>query len=269
MNNIRSRFRSSLIIISLCFMLVPLFITAAGTVSAQNESTNASDPRLVYVIPVQQTIESGLEKFLVRAFAEAEEAKADVIILRISTFGGSVEAADNIGELIRTSPIETIAFVEGKAISAGSYISLNANQIYMSPGSSIGAAAVVTIDGSRVEDSKTIATWSGMMVSAAEMNGRNPEYAVGMVDDRHIVEVPEIGKTYGEGTLISFTADEAVAAGYAEGKANSLNDLLSQLNADQAHVEYVELTFAEKLARFLTNPFVMPILLLIVKAHTY
>lgn len=219
--------------------------------------------RLVYVIPIEQTIESGLQRFLERSFAEAEKHHASHIILRINTLGGSVEAAMGIGELIRLSPIPTIAFIEGKAISAGSYIALNANEIAMAKGSTIGAAAVVDISGNRVEDSKIVATWVGEMESAALLNGRNTLYAAGMVDDRLNVEVKEIGETFGPGELIVFNYEQALAAGYAEVLASNINEIIDHIGIEQPEIVEIKPSFAERLARILTNPFVMPLLLLI------
>lgn len=240
-------------------MIAPVF--AYG--SAEESASASTHSRLVYVIPVEQTIESGLQSFLTRAFAEAEKQNANHIILKINTLGGSVEAAMEIGELIRSSPIPTVAFIEAKAISAGSYIALNANQIVMAPASTIGAAAVVDISGKRIEDSKVIATWVGEMESAASLNNRNTKYAAGMVDDRIVVEVPEIDKTFKAGELIVFTDQEALKAGYAEAIKSNVNEVVQYLGVENAEIEVVKLTFAERLARVLTNPFVMPILLLV------
>jgi membrane-bound serine protease (ClpP class) len=253
---IRPRARSPVILLGLVLLLA-----VCSGLAAQRASADPSD--VVYVIPIEQTIESGLQSFLERAVAEAERSHADAIVFTINTFGGSVGAADGIGELIRFSRIPTVAFIQGKAISAGSYIALNAEQIVMADGSSIGSAAVVDLSGNRVTDSKTIAAWSGMMKSAAELRGRNPLYAAGMVDDQIVVEVPEIGKTYGKGVLISFTAKEALAAGYAEALASNLDGVLAHIGMADAQVIEVKPTIAENLARFLTNPYVMTILLLL------
>ena len=253
--------KASGVVLRVLAFLLCFWGVAAGLFGLAAHSTAASG--LVYVIPVEQTIESGLESFLKRGIEEAEKAGADVIVLRINTLGGAVNAAIGIGEAIRSSRVPTVAFVQGKAISAGSYIALNADQIVMAPGSSIGAAAVVDISGNRVTDSKTIAAWAGQMRSAAEINGRNPDYAEGMVDDSKVIEVPEIGKTFGKGELISFTAEEALKAGYAETVASDLTGVLEHLGMEDAAVETVEPTVSERLARFLTNPAVMTILLLL------
>jgi membrane-bound serine protease (ClpP class) len=258
--------KNSLLIKFRAFFMITAIMAGAVFLAAPADAQtaeNESGPKIVYIIPVEQTIETGLQKFLTRAFNEAEEAGADHIILEINTFGGRVDAAIGIGELIRNSPIPTVAYIKGKAISAGSYISLNAHQIVMAPGSSIGAAALVTVSGERVEDSKTIATWVGMMTAAAEMRGRNAQYAAGMVDDQMVVEVKEIGKTFGKGELITFTYQEAVRAGYAEATAENEREVLALINAENSRVVRVEMTPAESLARFLTHPFVSTLLLLI------
>ena len=253
---IRLRARAPLALLGLA-----LLAAVCSGFNAQRAFAAPSD--LVYVIPVEQTIESGLQRFLERAVEEAEQVRADAIIFSINTFGGALDAADGIGELIRFSTVPTVAYVQGKAISAGSYIALNAEQIVMANGSSIGSAAVVDLSGNQVTDSKTIAAWSGMMEAAAELRGRNPLYAAGMVNDQLVVEVPEISKTFGKGVLISFTAQEAVAAGYAEGLASNLDDVLAHIGMADAQVVEVKPTIAENLARFLTNPYVMTILLLL------
>lgn len=238
-------------------------------VEPQGESGNGTDRlsedygRLVYVIPIEQTIETGLERFLSRAFDEAERHQASRIILRINTLGGSVDAALGIGERIRTSDVPTIAYIEGKALSAGSYIALNADQIVMGVGSTIGAAAVVDLAGNRIEDSKIVSSWVSAMTAAAKLNGRNPEYAAGMVDDQRTVHVAEIDRTFGPGELISFDHDDAVKAGYAEAVARNLDEVVRWTGIERPEVVEVEPTAAEKLARFLTNPYVMTLLLLV------
>jgi membrane-bound serine protease (ClpP class) len=242
-------------------LLLAAILVPAGYAYAEQDELTSSQP--VYVIPVKHTIETGLQKFLERALLEAEEAQAKVIILELDTFGGRVDSAEEIGELIRSSKIPTIAFIHGKAVSAGSYIALNANRIVMDPGSSIGAAAVVSVAGERVTDSKIVAHWASVMRSAAELRDRNPQIAEGMVDENIVVAMPEIEKTKKKGEIISLSAKEALKVGYAEHIANDLKEVLNYAEANGHPVVAVELSPAEQLARWLTNPVVMTILLLI------
>lgn len=223
--------------------------------------TPASAP--VVVIPLQGTIDSGLEKFTARAIREAEQSGAAVIVFEINTLGGSVEAAVGIGEWIRSSQVPTIAFVHGKAISAGSYIALNANQIVMEPGSSMGAASVVDVTGNAIEDPKTTAFWVRHMRSAAELRGRDPLIAEGMADKNTVVPMPEINRTVEKGEIVSLTPDEAVKVGYAEKIASSMDEVIQFAGAEGRQVLTIEVTAAENLARFLTNPWVSLLLLII------
>lgn len=244
-------------------VMLGIGVQAASTTSPGGSAAESSPAKLVYVVPVHQTVESGLYSFLKRAFADAEQAKAAAIVLDIDTPGGRLDSAEQIGKLIRSSPAPTTAFVHGRAVSAGSYIALNAGQIVMAPGSMIGAASVVDGAGNDVESAKIISYWSGEMRSAAELGGRNPDIAEGMVDKRAVVAMPQIGRTSEAGDIISLTAEEAMKVGYAEKIASSLDETIAHLGLQGATVLHFEPSFAEKLARFLVNPLIMTLLLII------
>lgn len=217
----------------------------------------AEEDTLVYVIPIEQGIERGLQRFLERAFDEAEEAQADTIILEINTLGGAVDAAFEIGKLIQREYIPVIAYIKGEAISAGSYISLNADKIYMEPGSHIGGAAVRTISGEEA-DPKITSVWVSHMRDAARQHGRNEEIAEGMVNPNIVIS--ELTK---RGELITLYSEKALEYGIADGIVSSQKELLKELGMEQAAIETVKQTPAEKLARFVTNPLIIPILMII------
>lgn len=245
-------------------MLLGMLLPMQSVLGADHSVKQAAQgEKLVYVIPIHQTIESGLQKFLSRAFHEAQNNNAAGIILDIDTLGGRVDAALEIGELIRESPIPTVAFVHHKAISAGSYIALNANKIVMEGGSTIGAAAVVESSGKEVESAKVIAFWAGEMRGAAELRGRDPQIAAGMVDKNLVVTLPQLNKTFDKGELVSLTAEEALKVGYADKLTGSNEEALSVINLEGATLEPFQPSLAEKVARWLTSSYIMPILFLI------
>ena len=103
----------------------------------------------VYVIPVQDVIDLGIPGLVNRGIDLAESNNADLIIFDIDTFGGRVDAATQIKDSISSTEIETIAFINRRAISAGSLISLSCDQIYMTGGATIGATSVVDMSGSK------------------------------------------------------------------------------------------------------------------------
>lgn len=211
----------------------------------------------VYWVPVDQEVERGLSNFLERALTEAEEAKAEAVVLEVDTLGGEVAAALEIGKLIRRSSVPVIAYIRGEAISAGAYISLNADQILMAPGSSMGAAEPRTFTG-EVADPKIVASWASMMRSAAEQGGRDGDIAAAMVDRN--MEIKGLKK---KGELLSLSAEQAVEWNMADRIVPSDNEVLPAIGLGDAAVIEVELTPAEKLARWVTSPYVVPILLLL------
>ncbi|MGJ9381694.1 NfeD family protein [Salipaludibacillus sp. CF4.18] len=220
----------------------------------QAESEGEGD--LVYYIPVEQAVERGLEAFLNRSIKKAEEEGADHIVLEVDTPGGLVDAAGDIAKLVRDTTTPTTAFVVGEAMSAGAYISLNANKIVMMPGTEMGAAQV--IDGSgNAASSKAHSAWLSRMRSAAGLNDRDEKYALAMADPQ--VDLPDYGAP--EGKLLSLTSEEALEVGYAEAVLENREDLLAFLGMENAEERVAEVSLAEKIARFVTNPIVIPILL--------
>ncbi len=93
--------------------------------------TSAFASSKVYHIPIHNEVERGLHAFLERAFKEAEENHAEAIILDIHTPGGFVNVAGDIAMLMDASPIRKIAFINRDAHSAGAFLALHADEIYM------------------------------------------------------------------------------------------------------------------------------------------
>jgi len=212
----------------------------------------------VYVVPIQETVEKGMYAFLNRAVHSAEENKASAIIFEIDTPGGVVDAAGKIGKLISSTNIKTIAFINKQALSAGAYISLNADEIYMVPGSTIGSAAIIDNQGNTA-GKKAESFWFAAMEEAAKQSGRDPIYARAMADES--VDLPELSA--GKGKLLTLGAEKAFEVEYSEGTVKNLDELLINQGFENAEIHHVEESFAEKVARFITNPIVIPILLTI------
>jgi len=212
--------------------------------------------KLVYVIPIEREVERGLEAFLKRTTDEAIEASADHIIFEIDTPGGRVDSAGQIGELLQSQEIPTTSFIINQALSAGSYIALNTNNIYFKPQATMGASGVITGDGNAAEE-KAQSAWLAAMRSAAESRGRDPLYAAAMADPS--IDLPEYGAP--EGKYLTLGPNEALEVGYSEGTVNHRVELLEELNLANATIVETEPAFAEEVARFLTHPTVIPILL--------
>src|SRR5699024_10479409 len=97
------------------------------------QADKKGEGKLVYIIPSAEEVERGLESFLKRTTKEAMEENADHIIFEIDTPGGRVDSAGQIAKLLQSQDIPTTSFIVNQALSAGSYIALNTDTIYMKP----------------------------------------------------------------------------------------------------------------------------------------
>jgi len=247
--------RKSFTYIVLLFMLtVMVTVSEIGVIHANDDNNGGGQS--VYVIPIEKEVERGLEAFLSRTTEEAVEEGADHIIFEINTPGGRVDAAGNIASDLQALDIPTTSFVVNQALSAGSYIALNTDNIYMRPQATMGSSGVITGDGNAA-DEKAQSAWLAAMRSAAESKGRDPLYAAAMADPS--IDLPEIGSP--EGDYLTLDPSTALEVGYSEGTVGDRVELLHELGLSDASVIEMETSFAEEVARFLTNPVVIPILL--------
>ncbi|MFD6439205.1 nodulation protein NfeD [Peribacillus sp. NPDC060186] len=228
------------------------------TMSSLTVPAVSAKEKIVYHVPIEETVEKGLSAFLERALTTAEAADADLVVFEVNTPGGAVDAAGKIAKLLSDSPIKTVAYVNNRALSAGAYISLSADEIYMVPSATMGSAAVIDSSGNAA-GKKAQSYWLAAMTTAAEQNGRDPIFAQAMADED--INLPEYGAETGK--LLTLTAEQAKKAGYSEGTVSGKEELYSILGVEDADIRSIEESFPEKLARFLTNPIVVPILLTI------
>ena len=216
-----------------------------------------SQSKKVYWAEINSEIDLGLSPYISRVVSEANQAGAEAIIFRINTFGGRLDAATQIKDAILSSKTLTIAFVNNRAISAGALIALSCNKIAMAPGSSIGAATVVNQSGEK-QSEKYQSYMRGEMRSTAEKNGRRGDIAQGMVDERVIIK-GLVDSTQ----LVTLTDEEARKYGIADTIVADKEELLKAFNLENAQVVTVTQNWAEDVVKFLNNPVVSSILILI------
>lgn len=219
-------------------------------------TTYANDK--VYHIPVEREVEKGLYEYLKRSFNEAIENHASAIILEIHTPGGYVDVAYDIGKLIEETPTRIISYINTKAHSAGAYIALQTDEIYMAPNATIGAAQIIDLNGNAASE-KANSAWIKEMQAAAESTNRKPIFARAMADSS--VDLPELNSPAGK--LLTLTAEEALTVGYSQGTVANLDEVIEKAGLSKSEVITMKETFSDKLARFLTNPIVVTLLLTI------
>ena len=220
-------------------------------------SSTVLPQKKVYVAKIDGEIDLGLAPYVRRVVSEAEKENAEAIVLKINTFGGRVDAATQIKDAIISTDILTIAFINNRAISAGSLIALSCNKIVMVEGSSIGATTVVDQSGNK-QSEKYQSYMRSEMRSTAERNGRRKDIAEGMVDERIVVK-GLVDSTQ----LITLTSEEAYNYGIADTLVDNIDELLSAFNIRGAKEIEINQNWAEAVVRFLNNAVVTSILIMI------
>jgi membrane-bound serine protease (ClpP class) len=215
----------------------------------------AAAGELVYVIPINGTIEPGIGHFLERSLDEAESKGATAVILDINTPGGRLDTVLEMRDALLDTPLRTIAFVNREAFSAGALITIASTEIWITPGGVFGAATPIL--GTETADAKTISAVRSTFRATAETRGRDPVIAEAMVDPE--VEVPGLDTAT---TLLTLTSDQAMQWNYANGIATDRNDLFAQLGLSGAEIRELSPSLIETVVRWVTDPIVASLLIL-------
>jgi len=212
---------------------------------------------IIYQGIIEGEIDLGLAPYVKRVIEEAEKNNADAVVFKINTFGGRVDAATQIKDAILNSKVLTIAFIDKRAISAGALISLSCVKIVMVPGASIGASTVVDQTGQK-QSEKYQSYMRSEMRATAEKNGRPAEIAEAMVDESIVIE-GLVDST----KLVTLTSKEAVSYGIADTVLYNLEEALSAFGLENPEIVEVEGNWAENVLRFLNNPIISSLLIMI------
>lgn len=220
-------------------------------------------PVKIYKFDIRKEIAPPVWRSTKMAVEEAIGMKADLILIEMSTYGGMLESADSIRTKLMESPIPVFVFINHNAASAGALIAIACDSIYMSTGSTIGAATVVDQSGQVVPD-KYQSYMRAMMRSTAEATGRDPNIAQAMVDPRI-----EIEGVIDSGSVLTFTASEALKFNFCDGIAEDVEGVLRLAGIDQYEIIEQELSALDKIIGFLINPIVSSILIMVIIGGIY
>jgi len=252
----KKQFQALLLLLMLVFSLL-----SAGTspVRAQN------DQPVVVSMTLNGALTPVWKTYLERGIEQAVNQDAELIVIQLNTPGGSVTLMNELVQQILASPVPVAVFVapEGAlAASAGTLLVLAGDIAAMSPGSAIGAASPVGLQGEEIETTEALKTKEILKASVRSMAERRGQEAVTLaeeaIDDARAA-----------------SAQEALAANLVDYLAKDLDDLLAQLDGQEvmmdgqeiqlntagARIETVQAKFIEKLLGMLTDPNIVFILL--------
>ena len=252
-----------------------LLLTSPEAFPAQTDALATPRSGKVYIVPIQENIMPPLVYVVRRGVKEAMEAKADVLILDMNTDGGRVDVTEEIIEIVSKFKGTTVTYVNDRAFSAGAFIAVGTQKIYMSPQSVIGAAAPIMMSPGGGGADKLPDTVEVKMTSAiralvraqAEKNGHNIEVVEAMIDKTK--ELKMDGEVLNkEGNILTLT-DRQAAKEYGNppkpllslGTVESLDALLATLGHAGAQRVEIKPTGAETLGIWINS--IGPLLLLI------
>ena len=211
-----------------------------------------------------QEINRWYAAYIKKAIKKAEDEGASLIILELDTPGGLLSSALSIKNYIIESDIPVVAYINKNALSAGALISLSCEAIYMSDGSIIGAATPVYMKGNEIEKAseKEISAMRAAMRSSAERSKKNVRIAEAMVDETIILSKRNDGIDLDDKTLLTLSVEEALKVNIADGKANSIIDIIKLRNlSENSTIINVEEEKYDYILRFLINPAVLSALI--------
>ena len=239
--------------------LLRIFITLA--IAAMSLAVSAQK---VFVVPIETEIDQSAFHHFKQGERKAHEAGADLLLVKLNTYGGALDAADSIRTALLRCTLPTVAFVDVNAASAGALIALACDSVYMAPAASMGSATVVNGAGEPMPE-KYQSYMSTIMRATAEHHGRkqqgdsmvwrrDPAIAASMVN-------PEIS--------VSLTASQAVECAYADGVAPDINAVLADLQMAGAEVMYYESNLTDDIMGFLANAGVRAVLVMLILGGIY
>ncbi len=267
--------------LSFClFWLFSVALSHASVIPPDSANPPASAPKVV-VIPIEDQVDFGLHAFLKRAIAEALAQKPDYLVFQVNTYGGELQSAFDIVDLISgITECSTYVYVEKKAISAGALISLSCRRMAMGVGTTIGDCAPITQsqDGIQMLGEKIQSPLRAKFRNLAERNGYPSLLSESMVSmDLGVVgaffadstQIPEFftakqwealsekdKKRFAnhklilqEGQLLTLTDGEAKQYGFSQGSFASLDAFLAHKGWTKQQT--LATTWSEDLVRFL------------------
>lgn len=183
-----------------------------------NQPALAGEPpseRRVLVTEVATPITPVVAEHLGGGMERASDGGYAAYVIEMDTPGGLADAMRDIVNDILASPVPVVVYVspEGaRAGSAGALITFASHAAVMAPGTTIGAATPVGLEGEEVSD-KIVNDAAAQAQALAELRGRDVEFAVDTVREGRSAPV-----------------DDAVRLGAVDAKASSLASALAEVD---------------------------------------
>lgn len=219
----------------------------------------------VVVITVDGSINPASAEYINSGIKYARENSAECLVVRLNTPGGLLKSTRVIVSDILDSDVPIVVFVHpggAQAASAGVFVTLAAHIAAMAPGTNIGAAHPVELQGQAdsVMNEKATNDAAAFIRSISEKRERNVKWAEDAVrKSLSITETEALKENVID--LVAVSVQELLEK--IDGREVTLASGKKLLNTRNAEVINLGMTFAQKILGLLSDPNIAYILLMI------
>jgi membrane-bound serine protease (ClpP class) len=226
-------------------------------------TAHAAAPGKAIVASLSGTVGVQMEQFVAKVVQQAKDEKAGLVVFKLDTPGGLVEATRGITQTILASEVPVVMWVPpgGRAASAGAFMMQAAHIAAMASGSNVGAAHPVVASGGDVPEGdmkkKVVNDLTTQMRALAQKRGRNQEVAQQMVLESLSLTAHEAL----EEQVIDVVVDDLHSLIAASRGRSVMDDGQKTTVSVSDEIETVEMSLREQLIQFLSSPDIAYLLL--------
>lgn len=212
-----ARFRCSLLVALVAVGSVWWLLAAAATASGQDGA-----PR-VLMVELTDAVGPVTAEHVIEAVGKGEREGFEAVVVVMDTPGGLDTSMRRITQRLLDADVPVVVYVSprgARAASAGAIITLASHVAAMAPGTVIGAATPVDLEGGDDVERKVVNDAAALAESLATLRGRDVEFYVDAVREGR-----------------SASADEALGVGAVDLIAESFDDLLDEIDGTEVELE--------------------------------
>lgn len=235
------------------------------TTTFQNTKSENDISNKIFTIKIDGSINPASAEYINSAIKKAVSKKAECLIIKLNTPGGLLKSTRVIVSNILNSEVPIVVYVApsgAQAASAGVFITLSAHIAIMSPGTNIGAAHPVAMQGQQdsIMIEKATNDAAAFIRTISEKRARNVQWAEDAVRKSLSITETEALKLK---VIDTIAANISEIQNILDGKEIEMDGKKKILNTKDAQVIDLEMNFQQKLLDLLSDPNIAYILLMI------
>ena len=251
--------------ISKFIILCSAIVLALSVPLAVSQVDENSEAVRVVVISVDGSINPSSAQYITSGIKHARENNAECLVITLNTPGGLLKSTRVIVSDILDSDIPVAVFVYpggSQAASAGVFITLAGHIAAMAPGTNIGAAHPVDLQGQQdsIMNEKATNDAAAFIRTISEKRSRNAQWAEDAV--RKSVSITET-EALKEGVIDTIAVTIRDLLEKIDGKEIHTSAGIKVLNTKDAEIIELKLNFQQKILGLLSDPNIAYILLMI------